>query len=502
MTDTVALGSLQATIGLNLQELRRNRVEAGNLLRGMSADMVSLAEQTGSDIGTQMGQGALKGIQNTARQLASGMRGAVRQAQEAVFGMTHDKADSQRLRALLHYEDDKAMGVPLDLANQRRDMSLQKITNRERLEQQRLQDARGKLGMPRYQQEMLNAQRGFDANVRGTENPETRGGAALLYQTQMQEILRRRNTESLHKIAPAMSLFSSGLSEGGSGLWNQFNKDRNAKAWEMISGGMQEIQQRRSAEEEESQKRMGEVERLHAFEFRVGKISLEEYRGFLMERLQALQEASPEWQKTYEKLYRIDSGATRQIGQEFRRQGADGVESMAQGIDSGSGMVKNALMTLSSESLFVMSRSLRKGVAGTFGDIILRTLTGVLSSALEGAVVSAFKKTPKASAGSGFVGSALGSVFGVVGGFLGFDDAANDSKARGWGWDFAKHFTRGIDSFQGQRGGGTLAPVAQTASANPITVHMHYTGKQPESDVQEMGRRIAWEVQKELRRSL
>ena len=163
--------------------------------------------------------------------------------------------------------------------------------------------------------------------------------------------------------------------------------------------------------------------------------------------------------------------------------------------------MKNALLSLSEQSLSVMSRSLRKGLSGGLGDVLLRTLTSLLSDAIEGAIMSAFK-SKKAAPVSGFVGGALGAVFDVVGGFFGFDDAANDSKARGWGWDFAKHFTRGMDSFQAQRGGSSPSPIPASQSQNPITINMHYTGQQPETDAKEMGLRIAWEVQKALRRSL
>lgn len=477
MAETVDLGSLKATLGLNLQDLRRDVGAARSQIRSFSGEMVGLAEQAGNSMGTRLGQGLVKGIQESARQMAAGVRGAVRQAEAAVFGMTHDKADANRLKAHLRYEDDTALGVPQETAIRRRDLSLQNIAEAERREQQRLQDARAKLGMTRFQREALEAQRDFDSTFRSSENPATRGEAALLYQARVLDIQRRRNTASMREVAPGMDRFSNALSGDFS--------------------FMDALRERGEAEAQENEKRMRDMERLRAFEFRTGRLSLEEYRAFLQERLQALQEASPEWQKTYERLYKLDNEAMKR---EFRGQGVLGADSMAQGIDQGSSSVKNALMTLSSESLSVLSRSLRKGVTGVFGDIVVRTLTNLLSESLESALASAFRKKPQAQA-SGFVGGLFGSVFDIMGGMFGFDDAANDRTAQTWGWDFAKHFRRGADSFQAQRSGGISAPV----SASPIyqtTVNVHYTGQGNAADYGEMGRRIALEVQRELRRSL
>jgi hypothetical protein len=242
------------------------------------------------------------------------------------------------------------------------------------------------------------------------------------------------------------------------------------------------------------------MEKVRAFEFRVGRLSLEEYRVFLSERLQALQAYSPEWRRVYEQLYKVDQEALRKMSDQFRQQGRDGVGSMAQGLDGGRGLLRNALLTLTGESLYAMGRGLKKGVSGAFGDILIRTLTNVLADALENAIMFAFQRKRSASLQNGFVGGVLGAGFNLLGGFFGFDDAANDSRAKTWGWDFAKHFTRGVDSYRGQRGAPQLASAAP-ASQNHVTVNVNYQGRS-DADFKELGRRIAWEVQQELRRSI
>jgi ABC-type transporter MlaC component len=84
----------------------------------------------------------------------------------------------------------------------------------------------------------------------------------------------------------------------------------------------------------------------------------------------------------------------------------------------------------------------------------------------------------------------------------GFDDASNDRMAKGWGWDFAKHFTSGMQSYRDQRGQYTPTRMATAGSSNNVTVHVNVGEGGGGVDYAEVGRRVAWEVQKELRRSI
>lgn len=168
-------------------------------------------------------------------------------------------------------------------------------------------------------------------------------------------------------------------------------------------GAMYDAQQQLKAREEASEKEQSEIERVRKFEYRTGQLSLEEYRGFLGERLHSLQEYSPEWRRVYEQMYKLDGESQKKLEGQFRQQGRDGADSMAQGVHVGSPLVRNALFALTDASLSVMGRSLQKGVKGVFGQVIVHTLTNLLADVLDNAIASIFRKKSQPTEKKGFL---------------------------------------------------------------------------------------------------
>lgn len=503
MAGTVSLGAIQAEIGLDLLGLRSGVGDAKRILQDFGADVSASVTQIGSQMSAGLERSIQESLAKTARQMSQGMKATVQQAKESIFAMTHESGESQRLKILSRYERDVAGGTPSDMAAQRRDLSLSALEERERLSLQKMSDMRSKLGMNSFDREKLTAQRDWERAFRESSDPSMRGEASLLFQDRMEDILARQREQANRSLAPSMARMDSALGQGFGAIFNPFNEGNRQQALSLVSGGLGEMydaQQQQKAREEASEKEQSEIEKVRKFEYRTGQLSLEEYRGFLGERLRSLQEYSPEWRRVYEQMYRLDGESQKKLEGQFRQQGRDGADSMAQGVNVGSPLVRNALSALTDASLSVMGRSLQKGVKGVFGQVIVHTLTNLLADVLDNAIASIFRKKRQPTEKKGFLGGLLGTAFNFVGGFFGFDDAANDGQAKGWGWDFAKHFSRGIDSYQGRMGVASSAPSSGASSYN-VTVHLNYTGSGKEADYREIGRQLAWETAKALKRS-
>lgn len=503
MAGTVSLGAIQAEVGLDLLGLRSGVGDAKRILQDFGAEAGASAARVGLDMSAGLERGFQEGFASLARRMSQGVRASVQKAREDIFAMTHDSGDSQRLKILSRYEKDVAGGVPSDVASRRRDLSLADLEAGEQLSLRKLSDMRAKLGMNSFDREKLAAQRDWERVFRESSNPSMRDEASLLFQERIRDIQARQQASAERLIAPGMARAESAFGQGFGSIFNPYNESRKQEALGLVSGGLREMydsQQREKAREEASAKEQSELEKVRRFEYRTGQLSLEEYRSFLGERLRSLQEYSPEWMRVYEQMYKLDGESQKRALQEFRQQGRDGADSMAQGVNTGSPLVRNAISALTDASLSVMGKSLQKGVKGVFGQIMVRTLTNLLSDVLDNAIASIFSKKRQPAKKKGFLGDLLGSAFSFAGGFFGFDDAANDSLARGWGWDFAKHFGRGVDSYQGRRGGLSPAPSLSSPSYH-VTVNMTYTGSGNEADYREMGRQLAWETAKALKRS-
>ena len=503
MAGAISLGSIQAQIGLDVQRLRSDVGDAKRILQDFGSDMGASVTQ----IGAQMSAGLERGVQDSlskiARQMSQRLKASVRQAKEAVYGMTHEDGDTQRLKAYTRYERDIEGGVPSNIAQERRDLSLQAVEERERLQLQNLRDLRAKLTMNPFEKEKFTAQRDWEKVFRKTEDPAMRNEASLLFQARMEDIIARQKESANRRLAASMARVDSTLGQGFNDIFAPYNEGNRQKAFALIGSGLGQIydtQQQQKAREEANAKEEAELDKLRRFEYRTGQLSLEDYRAFLAERLRSLQEYSPEWRRVYEQMYSVDAQAQKKLGEQFRREGREGANSMAQGVNVGSPLVRYALISLTNASLNVMGRSMRKGISGVFGQIMVQTLTNLLADVLDNAIASIFRKKKKQEKSKGFLGGLLGSAFSFVGGFFGFDDAANDGQAKTWGWDFAKHFNRGVQSYQSQRGVAAPSYASGSTSYN-VTVNLNHTGSGSEVDYREMGHLLAAETLKALRRS-
>ena len=181
--------------------------------------------------------------------------------------------------------------------------------------------------------------------------------------------------------------------------------------------------------------------------------------------------------------------------------GKNGMRRFSEEFEQSRQMAENAMRNVSAGMMNILGNSFRKAFKGDFGEMFGNILFNLLSDVISNAITSAFKKSTKGGKGLG-VGGAIGATLDIFSMFgFGFDDAANDRTAHGWGWDFAKHFGNGVKQFQNRQ--ADFVPTrAAAGGTNNVNVTVNLSGQSGDMDYGELGRRVAWEVQKELRRTV
>lgn len=99
--------------------------------------------------------------------------------------------------------------------------------------------------------------------------------------------------------------------------------------------------------------------------------------------------------------------------------------------------------------------------------------------------------------GGGLFGGAVGGLFSG-----GFDNPSNDRAANRWGWDLASHLSKGIDSYNNQRGGMARSLAGAGASGGGgMNIHVNMTGDNHfhgDQDARHVADAIAWHTQSRL----
>lgn len=175
---------------------------------------------------------------------------------------------------------------------------------------------------------------------------------------------------------------------------------------------------------------------------------------------------------------------------------------LSEGIGAQTGSIRSSVSALGQDMVDSLGRSLQKGVKGTLSALLTETLKEALSEALDAAIASVFGRKKRRRGGLGGIfggpGGIVGDLLGVGLGFLGFDDAGNDAKARRWGYDFAAMFSRGAQQYTRSV---NSASREQTGAQN-VSVQVTLTGDHHyhhEMDARRIGEVIAFHAQHMLR---
>jgi len=365
---------------------------------------------------------------------------------------------------------------------------------------------------------VFKAQQGFDATMANAKTPARRGAAALLYQVQ---VWKAQESEALEAMRKSVAIYKeqTKVPEG-------VKDDSKEKGWAALSGGManayavqqygasvaeaiaKEVEEQKRAQDEimEYRRRMGEMTNAQYIKFLEQRVLAERTFGFGGKETS---EQNPAFRDKNLELRQHYTDAMESIfGSKGRKGGKEGAKEIAEGISQGDKYMKRAMEDLSGGALGSLQKALHKGMKGGFGDILAHTLTDLLSNVLENAITSAFKKKKKKGGGAGDVfggGGLLGDFLSPISSLFGggFDNASNDRMAQGWGFDFAKHFSRGTAQFDNQMRAVVPAGGGVGVGSRSVSINLHGDNHfHTAIDVQEFGRSLAWQVQSELNRTV
>lgn len=378
----------------------------------------------------------------------------------------------------------------------------------------------------------LEAQADFNKTMEslGKSNSPTarkaRGEAALLFQEQIRKAEQAENLAAMKKSVegyrseiavpePTNPLWFNGGravgnlgGEGDEASPTEWQASQKEKVFKAIGLALDYEHRRTEATKQatEEQKRL-EYD-LMQYRKEMGFISLKDYMSYLSQRMAEIRKAdtsfgtgnpseNPEYQKVSLEQNRIfDEWLRTQV-----QLGKKGAEEVGNGIRSGQDFVKRAMEDMGGGALGAMQKALKKGLGGTFGDILSHTLTDLLSGVLENAITSLFKKHKggkKGALNSIFGGGGLlGSALSPLSSLLNFDVGSNDRMARHYGADFMNMFHLGMMDFRVPESRVT-PKTGGAGSVATVNIHLGTTHIHNDADVSTLANRIAYEVKQGL----
>lgn len=320
--------------------------------------------------------------------------------------------------------------------------------------------------------------------------------AGALGQARSDEALRKSRAKASDKMGGGFGSFNSamsGMSDMNRAL-REFAQARQKKAAagasklfgnasSSLSGAMGMLSpMAQKAAEETAARQIALQDKVAAHQLRMGNLSLQQYRSYLANRLEAVRGNIEEEMRLKEDISEID----RRIG-DAKTQEAE----------------------MWFRERFKGWQNLAAGIQGVFANAFQGVLEG--SKDFFQGLLDGFKQMLAQMVAQGLAVGLMRAVFGGPGGFLGgftsifgFDNAANDAKAHRWGRDFSHHFTDGAVEYGRTRavqGASRMAGAGVgTGGEIHVSVSIGNFNNHTDADVQRLGEQIGKATRDALRR--
>lgn len=418
---------------------------------------------------------------------------ANREAEAELFHLTHNDAEDAWFDAHQRFAERIKSGVKRQTAYSILVQDIEKNKKEIAEKAKELNDEIRRLRIgDQFERDRFDARQEMERNLaRGY--PEANAGA--LFQERLVVIQRERAEFYKGQVAEGLKA----MNDFGARFEQMFS-ERQERAREAVRTTFETVtkmlRDMEEARQREAEAAVQSEDRKQKFLRDANLITQQEYFQYLTERIAKEQEFTTEW-------YRLQDEARNILINGMKKNGKEAGQSIGDGLTGSGGYVKNAVRELATQSMYAFQASLNKGFGGTLGQILVNTLTNLLSDVFSNAIEIAFRKKKRPmdeGKGGGILGAIFGggSILGPLGGLFGFDDPWNDARARRWGFDFGHHFTSGVADYGRQRS-------SRMATAGPgggnTYINVHLNGGQvvrEEADIQRIAEAVSFLADRRL----